>query len=106
MSLPQIITPPTPLPNRMFLVLMGPPPLSVEFYLVRSHVFTFDNCCEIFNTSNNVEVIQMFDENFFDLKSLLNDICNRPDPKNVITNHVLQMRKYYVHIGQSSRVPL
>ena len=30
------------------------------------NVGTFDKCCEILNTSNNAEVIQIFHENFFD----------------------------------------
>ena len=40
----------------------------------KQNVFTFEKFCEIFNTRNNVEVIQMFHENFFDLESFLNDL--------------------------------
>ena len=34
----------------------------------KQNVFTFEKWCENLNTRNNVEFIQMFHENFFDLK--------------------------------------
>ena len=33
----------------------------------KQNVFTFDKCCEIFNTRKYFESIQMFHEKFFDL---------------------------------------
>ena len=51
------------------------------------------------NTRNNVDVIQIFHENFFDLESFLNNLYNRPDPKTVNTNHVFQVKKELSHIG-------
>ena len=43
--------------------------------------FTLDKCCRSLNTINNGEVIQMLHESFFDLKSFLDDLYYRPDPK-------------------------
>ena len=57
----------------------------------RKNVFTFENSCEILNTRNNVEFIQMFPENFLGLVSFLNYIYDRPDPKTVIINHVFRL---------------
>ena len=45
---------------------------SLKVLYRKQNVFTFDNCYEIFNTRNNVEVIKMLHENFFELESLLN----------------------------------
>ena len=59
----------------------------------KKNIFTFEKCCEILNNINNVEVIQMFHENFFDLESFLNDLYDRPDPKTVNINHVFQVKK-------------
>ena len=58
----------------------------------KQNLFTFEKCCEILNVINNVEVIQMFHQNFFDLESILNDIYDRPDTKTVNINHVLHMK--------------
>ena len=52
----------------------------------------FENCCEMLNTSNNVEVIKIYHEKFLDLESLLNDIYNRLDPKTANINHVIQVK--------------
>ena len=41
------------------------------------------------NTSNNVEVIKILHDNFFDLKSLLNDIYYIPHIKIIKIIHVL-----------------
>ena len=59
----------------------------------------FDKCCEIFNTRNNVEVIQIFHEKLFYLESFLNDLYNIPNPKTVNINHVFQVKKESAHIG-------
>ena len=40
---------------------------SLKVLYQNQHVFIFENCCEILNTRNNVEVIQMSHEKFFDL---------------------------------------
>ena len=53
------------------------------------NIFNFDKCCEILNTINTVEFIQMFHENFFDSVSLLDDLYDLPDTKTVKINHVL-----------------
>ena len=37
---------------------------SLKVLYWKQNVFTFEKCCEILNTRNNVEVIQMFHENF------------------------------------------
>ena len=41
----------------------------------------------------------MSHENFFDLESFLNDLCNRTDPKTVNINHDSQVKKESAHIG-------
>ena len=41
---------------------------SIAVLYWKKNVFTFEKYCEIFNTKNNVEVIQMFQENFFELE--------------------------------------
>ena len=66
---------------------------SLKVMYRKQNVFTFEKCYEIFNTRNNVEVIQMFHENFFDLESFLDDLYDRPDPKIVNINHVLQVKR-------------
>ena len=53
----------------------------------------------MFNTSKNIEVIQMFHEKLFDLGSFLDDLYTRSDPKNVNINHVFQVKKWSSHIG-------
>ena len=62
-------------------------------------VFPFEKCCEILNSRNNVEVIQMLHENFFDLESFLNNHYDIPDPKTVNINHAFQVKKESAHIG-------
>ena len=52
-----------------------------------------------FFSSQNVKVIQIFHEIFFELEQLLNDRYNRPDTKTVNINHVFQLKKQLVHIG-------
>ena len=59
----------------------------------KQNVFTFDKLYDILNNRNNVEVIKMFHENFFELGSLLNIIYDRPDPKTVNINHVSRKKK-------------
>ena len=66
---------------------------SLKVLYWKQNVFTFDNFCNIFNTRNNVEVIQMFHKKCFDLESLLNDLWDRPDPKTFNINHVFQVKK-------------
>ena len=41
---------------------------SLKVLYRKKNFFTFEKCFEILNTSNNVEVTQMFHENFFDLE--------------------------------------
>ena len=53
------------------------------------------------NTINNVEFIQMFHENFFNLELFLDDIYDIPDPKTVNINNVFQMKEEWVHTGYS-----
>ena len=72
---------------------------SLKVLYRNQNVFTFEKWCENFNTSTNVEVIQMFHETFFDLESFLNDLYNRPDPKTVKFKHVFQVKKESSHIG-------
>ena len=68
--------------------------------LYRKKVFlTFEDWCEVLNSSNNVEVIQMYHEKFFDLELFLNDICNIPDPKTVNINLILLVKKERTPIG-------
>ena len=59
----------------------------------KQNIFTFEKLCEKINTSNNIEVVQMFHQNLFDLESFLNDIYDRPDRKTVNVNHVFQVKK-------------
>ena len=77
---------------------------SLKFMYQKQNVFTFDKCCEILNTSINVEFIQMFHENFFVLELFMNDVYNIPDPKNVNINHILQVKnsRYILVIVKSS----
>ena len=63
---------------------------SLKVLYRKQNVFTFENCCEILNTSNNFEVIKMFYQNFFDLKSFLNDLYGIPYPKTANINHATQ----------------
>ena len=65
----------------------------------KQEVFTFEECCEILNTSNNVEVIQMLHEKVFYLESFLNILYKRPDPKTVNINSAFQVKKESGHIG-------
>ena len=58
----------------------------------KQNTFAFEKCYEISNTSNNVEVIQMFHENFFELVSFLDGLYDILDPKTVKINHVLQVK--------------
>ena len=58
----------------------------------KQNLFTLEKYCEILNASNNVEVIQMFHENFFDLESFLNDLYDRPDLKTFNINYVFQVK--------------
>ena len=51
------------------------------------------------NTSNNVEVIQTYHENFFDLESFLNDLYNITDTETVKINNLFQVKKKSSHIG-------
>ena len=44
------------------------------------------------NTSNNVEVIQRYHGNFFDLESFLNDLYDIPDPNTANINHVFWVK--------------
>ena len=60
--------------------------------------FTFEKFCENLNARYNVEVIQMFHENFFDLESFLDDLYERPDPKTFNINHVFQVRIESEHV--------
>ena len=70
----------------------------------KQNVFTFERCCEILNTINNVEIIQIFHEDFLDLESFLNGFYKRPDPKTININHVLQVKKESAHIGYSQEL--
>ena len=72
---------------------------SLKVLYRKPNVFTFEKCYEILKTIKNVEVIQMFHENFFDLGSFLDDIYDRSDPKTVNINHVFQVKKESAHIG-------
>ena len=72
---------------------------SLKVLYRKQNVITFEKCCEIFNTSRNVEDIQMFHEKFFDLESFLDDLYDRPDPKTVNITHVFRMKKELAHIG-------
>ena len=65
---------------------------SLKVMYRKQNIFTFEKCCEILNARNNVEVIQMFHEIFFDLESLLNDFYDRPYLKTVNSNHVFQVK--------------
>ena len=66
---------------------------SLKVLYRKQSIFNFDNRYEILDTGNNVEVIQMFHKNFFDLESFLNDIYDRPGPRNVNINYVFQTKK-------------
>ena len=66
---------------------------SLKMLYWKQHFFNFEKCCKILNTNNNVEVIQIFHENFFDLESFLNHIHDIPDPKTTNVNHVFQVKK-------------
>ena len=70
----------------------------------KQNVFTFEKWCEILNSSNNVELIQMFHEMFFDLVSLLDDIYDIPDPKTVNINHIFQVKRNSAHISYNQEV--
>ena len=72
---------------------------SLKVLYWKRNFFTFEKCCEILNTRNNVEVIQIFHEKFLDLESFLNDRYERPYPKTVNINHVLQVKRQSAHIG-------
>ena len=65
---------------------------SLKVLYREKNVFTFDKYCEILNTSNNFEVIQIFHEKFLDLESFLNDRYERPYPKTVNINHVFRVK--------------
>ena len=71
---------------------------SLKVLYRKKNFFTFEKCCEILNTRNNVEVIQMFRENFHDLGLFLDNLYDRPYPKNVNINHIFQGEKELVHI--------
>ena len=72
---------------------------SLKVLYQKQNVFIFEKCCGIFNTRNNVEVIQLFHEKLFDLESLLNYIYDRHNPKNINANRVLQVKNKSTHIG-------
>ena len=72
---------------------------SLKVLYRKQNVFAFEKCCENLNTSNNVEVIQMFHETFFDLESFMNDLYNRTDPKTANINNAFQLKKDSAHIG-------
>ena len=72
---------------------------SLKLLYQKQNFFTFEKCCEILNGINNVEIILIFHENFFDMELFLNDIYDIPDPKTVNINHVLQVKKESAHIG-------
>ena len=59
---------------------------------------------KVSSTSKNVEVIQMFYENFSGLESLLDDIYDRPDPQIFNITHIFQVKKELAH-WLSSIVP-
>ena len=63
------------------------------------NIFTFQKGCGTLNSTKNVEVIQIFHENFFDLVSFLDDIYGILDPKNVNINHFFQVKKDLACIG-------
>ena len=65
---------------------------SLKVIYRKQNVFNFEKCCENLNTRNNIEVIQISYEKFFDLESFLNDLYDRPDPKNVNINHIFQVK--------------
>ena len=72
---------------------------SLNLLYQKQNVFSFEKWCETFNTRNNVEVIQMFHENFFNLESYLNDLYNIPDTKTVNINHVFQVGTHWLLLG-------
>ena len=59
----------------------------------KQNVCTFEKCCEILNTINNFEIIQMYHENFFEMEWFLNDLYDRPDTKNINMNHAFQVKE-------------
>ena len=61
---------------------------SLKVLYRKQHVYTFEKCYKFFNTSKNVEVIQMFHEKVFDLESSRDDIYDIPDPKTVNINNL------------------
>ena len=65
---------------------------SLKVLYRKQNVFAFEKCCENLNTSNNVEVVQMFHETFFDLESFMNDLYNRTDPETVNVNHIFHVK--------------
>ena len=71
---------------------------SLKVIYPNQNVFTFEKCCEVLNTSKNVEVIQIFHEKFFDFVSFMDDLYNRPDPKTFNINHVFHVKKGLAHI--------
>ena len=73
--------------------------ISLRALYQKKKFFTLERCCEILNTRNNVEVIQMFHEHFFDLVSFMDDLYDRTDPKIININHVFQVKKESAHIG-------
>ena len=64
---------------------------SIKVQYRRQNVLTFEKFFENFNTSNNVEVIQILHDNVFEL--FLNDVCNRSDTKSVTINNFFQVQK-------------
>ena len=50
---------------------------SLKVLYWKENVFTFEKCCEILNTRDIIENLQMFHENFFDLESFLYDLYDR-----------------------------
>ena len=61
------------------------------------NVFTFEKCCEILNTSKNVEVVQIFHEKLFDLGSLLDNLYSISDHKtvNIKLTHIGYRQKFH-----------
>ena len=66
---------------------------SLKALYQKQNAVTFDDWCEILNTRNNIEVIQMFHEKFIDLETFINYLYDRPDPKTANINNVLQVKK-------------
>ena len=59
----------------------------------KQSISNFEKYCEILNTSNNVEVIQIVYGKTLDLESFLNGIYDIPSTKIVNINHVFKVKK-------------